>query len=429
MFKQITAFFVCIFLCLSMGYAQNAENTSLPAEKLTPSNTIVPPKLFLNCASWRCYEDFVRTELNFFDYVRDRFEADIQILIINQDNAAGGSQYTLTFIGQKNWAGKTDTLKFATKQADTDEIIRQKLVRFLKLGLIKYELPTELLDDITVDFKKRAVEQTMVKNDKWDYWVFQLGGQGNVNGGSNQISLWMNGYVSAQRITNESKLRITTDYSQNIQEYTIGEDKFRAKTENVNGNILYVKSLGEHWSAGAGYVFRRSVFQNFNAMNQISPAVEYNAFKTSENTKHQLRFLYQAGIRTHNYLEPTIFEKTHENVPFQRLDVALNLTRTWGTIGANITGFQYLHDASKYRLSFGLDLNWRVFEGFSVNISGNASYVKDQVFLPASAFDPTTILLGARQLPSSFDYWTYFGVNYTFGSINNSVVNPRFNDY
>ncbi|TAE07433.1 MAG: hypothetical protein EAZ95_18420 [Bacteroidetes bacterium] len=376
MFKQITAFFVCIFLCLSMGYAQNAENPSLPAEKLTPSNTIVPPKLFLNCASWRCYEDFVRTELNFFDYVRDRFEADIQILIINQDNAAGGSQYTLTFIGQKNWAGKTDTLKFATKQADTDEIIRQKLVRFLKLGLIKYELPTELLDDITVDFKKRAVEQTMVKNDQWNYWVFQLGGQGNVNGGSK-----------------------------------------------------YVKSLGEHWSAGAGYVFRRSVFQNFNAMNQISPAVEYNAFKTSENTKHQLRFLYQAGIRTHNYLEPTIFEKSHENLPFQRLDVALNLTRTWGTIGAIVTGFQYLHDASKYRLSFGLDLNWRVFEGFSVNISGNASYVKDQVFLPASAFDPTTILLGARQLPSSFDYWTYFGVSYTFGSINNSVVNPRFNDY
>lgn len=411
---------VWLYLAPLELYAQDAQ---------AQPQVVSPPKLFLNCASWGCYEDFVRTELNFFDFVRDRFEADIQVLIINQDNAAGGRQYTLNFLGQKAMQGRSDTLQFNTKQADTDEIIRQKLVRCLKLGLIKFDMPTEFADDITIDFKKREGEKAMVKGDKWNYWVFQLGTQGNVSGGSNQFNLWLNNYTSIQRITHQSKFVSNFNYSQNIQEYTIDNEKYRAKTENLNGSLLYVKSLDEHWSAGGGYVFQRSIFQNYNAMNQLSPAIEYNAFKTSENTKHQLRFLYQAGVRSQNYLEPTIFDVSHEVLPFQRLDITLNLTRTWGTVRTSLTGFQFLHDASKYRAGLGVDINWRVFEGFSVNVSGNANYIQNQLFLPASAFDPTTVLLGARQLPTNFDFWTYFGVSYTFGSINNSVVNPRFNDY
>jgi len=429
--KFLFAGFIYAFLvlCACNLYAQ--EKNELPAIDTTKQNnsSVNPPKLFINCASWNCYQDFVRTELNFFDYVRDRFEADIQILIITQDNAAGGQQYTLTFIGQQKWLGQTDTLRFATKQADSDEMIRQKLVRHLKLGLVRFEMPAEFNDSVTIDFKKRSAEKAMVQQDRWNYWVFNLGTQGNLSGGSNQFNLWLNNYASAQRITNKSKLTFSANYSQNIQEYTIQGEKFSAKTENANGNVLYVKSLGEHWSVGGGYTFQSSVFRNYHALNQISPALEYNAFKTSENTKHQLRFLYQAGIRSQNYIEPTIFDLTHEVLPYQRLDVTLSLTRTWGSIRTNLSGFQFLHDASKYRVGLGIDFNWRVFEGFSINVSGNANYIKDQIFLPASVFDPTAVLLGARQLPSSFDYYTYFGISYTFGSINNSVVNPRFNDY
>lgn len=425
--KNVIGLLFALFFCL--GQASKAQNT--PTEMLVKDNeqAVNPPKLFINCASWGCYEDFVRTELNFFDYVRDRFEADIQILIINQDNAAGGRQYTLTFIGQKKWEGQTEKLTFATKQADTEEIMRQKLVRYLKLGLIKFEMPIELADDIAIDFKKRAVEQTMVKNDKWNYWVFQLGTQGNLSGGSNQFNLWMSNYVSAQRITNQSKFIFSGNYNQNIQEFTVQGSKTRVKNENGSGSILYVKSLNEHWSIGGGYSFQHSIFTNYNALNQISPALEYNAFKTSENTKHQLRFLYQIGMRSHNYIEPTIFDLTHEVLPYQRLNINLSITRPWGSLGSNIRAFQYLHDARKYSIGAGLDLNWRVFEGFSINISSSATYIKDQINLRADQVDPSVIFLGGSQLASNFDYWTYFGVSYTFGSINNSVVNPRFNDY
>jgi len=104
---------------------------------LSAQDSLPRPKIFLNCPDG-CQEDFLKTELSFFDFVRDRFEADIQILIIAQDNSAGGQQITLTFIGQKQFLGVTDTLIFSTKQADSNDMIRTKGVQLLKVGLIKY---------------------------------------------------------------------------------------------------------------------------------------------------------------------------------------------------------------------------------------------------------------------------------------------------
>ena len=62
-----------------------------------------PPKIFLNCSQARCYDDFVRTELSFFDFVRDMGEADIQIMFQTQGTGAGGRKYFVNFIGQKEF--------------------------------------------------------------------------------------------------------------------------------------------------------------------------------------------------------------------------------------------------------------------------------------------------------------------------------------
>lgn len=56
--------------------------------------------------------------------MRDRFQSDVEILIINQENGSGGDNYTLVFIGRKQFEKQVDTLKFKTKQADSDEMIR-----------------------------------------------------------------------------------------------------------------------------------------------------------------------------------------------------------------------------------------------------------------------------------------------------------------
>jgi hypothetical protein len=108
----------------------------------TSSDSITPPKIFINCSGSNCYEDYLKTELSFFDFVRDRFEADVQLLIISQDSGAGGQLYTVNFLGQNTFKSQIDTLTFATKQTDTEDMIRKELLKTLKQGLVKYVLQT-----------------------------------------------------------------------------------------------------------------------------------------------------------------------------------------------------------------------------------------------------------------------------------------------
>jgi hypothetical protein len=58
---------------------------------------------------------------------------------------------------------------------------------------------------------------------------------------------------------------------------------------------------------------------------------------------------------------------------------------------------------------------------------GLVSYVRDQLYLPAGDATEEEVLLRLRQLETSYFYQVSFGVSYTFGSIYNSVVNPRLN--
>ncbi len=104
------------------------------------------------------------------------------------------------------------------------------------------------------------------------------------------------------------------------------------------------------------------------------------------------------------------------------------ITQPWGTLSAHVTGYQYLHDRSKNRLSFNVDASWRIMEGLSLTIHGSASRINNQISLARSTIRAEEALLNGRQLPTSFNYHSSLGISYTFGSINNSVVNPRFSN-
>ena len=58
------------------------------------------PKVFIDCR--RCDIDFIRTEITFVNYVWDRREADIHVLVTTQSTGSGGTEYTMAFIGQNS---------------------------------------------------------------------------------------------------------------------------------------------------------------------------------------------------------------------------------------------------------------------------------------------------------------------------------------
>lgn len=76
-------------------------------------------RVFLDCTNVFCDFDYLRTEVAFVNYVRDRAAADVHVLVTGQDAGAGGQGYTLLFIGRERFAGAADTLRFVTTPTPT----------------------------------------------------------------------------------------------------------------------------------------------------------------------------------------------------------------------------------------------------------------------------------------------------------------------
>jgi hypothetical protein len=399
--------------------------TAISAQTSSDTTT---PKIFINCSGYFCYENYLKTELSFFDFVRDRFEADVQLLIIAQQNGAGGQNYTVNFLGQNKFKNQTDTLVFATKQTDTEDMIRQQLVKTIKQGLAAYILQTTHKDKIEIVFPKREAVAAMVKQDKWNYWVFNVNMNAWLDGETNRSSISVSGTISANRITPKSKFTSSLNYGENHNSYTIDSINYSAITAYSYTNLLYVRSLNQKWSLGGVYQGFHSVFRNIQWSHKIAPAMEYNIFPTSENTRRQFRWIYQAGGVQQSYIEATIFDKKDELLPYHQLTSILIFTQPWGSLQTVLNGSQYLHDTSKYRVGLDVNVSWRVFEGFQLGIYGNFTIINDQISLAKSNIDSSVFLLNGRQLPTNMSYYSSINVSYTFGSINNSVVNPRFNN-
>src|SRR5262245_24663343 len=67
-------------------------------------------RVFLDCP--RCDEDYLRKEVTFIDYVRNREDADVHLLVTTQETGGGGVQYTLKFIGVGRFQGQDQTLTY-----------------------------------------------------------------------------------------------------------------------------------------------------------------------------------------------------------------------------------------------------------------------------------------------------------------------------
>ncbi len=383
--------------------------------------------IFLDCN--RCDLDYMRSEITFVNYVRDRNEAQVHILVTSQRTGSGGTEYTLSFIGLKEFAGINDTLIYNSKNADTEEIIRKGMVKSLKLGLIRYTSKTPLAEKITISYTAPAKQEEKVV-DPWDYWVFRMSINTYFNGEQSSSYKSLNGSLSANRVTEHLKinLSVNANYNDNIFEY---EDAGVTTTDlSVSrGQSFYglaVKSIDDHWSIGGSLSASTSTYSNTKLSLSAAPAIEFDLFPYSESTRRQLRFLYKVGFRHVDYEEPTIYEKTAENLFNENLTVSLDIKEAWGSASVSLSGSHYFHDFDKYDLGIFGELSLRLIEGLSLNIFGDFSKPHDQLSLPKGDRTQLDVLLRRKELATQYRYFVSVGLSYTFGSIFNNVVNPRF---
>ncbi len=377
---------------------------------------------------WR-YEKHTKREIPFVNYVRDVRQAQVYILYTSQRTGGGGSKITLTFIGQKNFQGVNDTLSYNTKQFETEEIKRAKLIKILKLGLMRYVARTPQYNNFSINYKLiSGVQRKTLQEikDKWNFWVFNISPDMNIESEESYKDISIRWRLSANRITENWKIQFyyTNRYNES-RNVTPDKTYVTIKRRQFLSGLL-VKSITNHWSIGAYTVAESSTWVNTHLSLSFAPAIEYNIFPYSQSTRRFLSFLYSIWAKNVKYNEVTLFNKISENLYGTSLRISQNIYEKWGNIWSSLEGSIYFHDANINRLNWEGGISYRLYEGLSFNIRGEISLIHDQLFLPKENKTTEEILLKVQQLKTNWKYELSFGFNYRFGSKFNNIVNPRF---
>jgi hypothetical protein len=410
---------------------------SAPPPAAAPPDPVPPEpaRVFLDCQTPGCDFDFFRTELTWVDWVRDRQDADIHVMVTSQPTGGGGRLFDISFDGRRSFQGESFTLTHTSQADDTTDDRRRGILKTLSFGLVRFAAGTSMAERLEIRLTTspagspgapvaEAPAGTPV-NDPWNLWVFSTSARASMNGESSSGQHNFNGSFSATRTTSDWRVRLSASGSYGESRFELSDRTIRSITRSYNGTGLLVRAVGARTSGGVRASVRSSTFQNQDLAVEIGPAFEVSFFPYDESTRRALTFEYWTGLNHFAYSEETIFEKERESRVQHRGTASLNLRQPWGTVNTSVSGSQYLHDTSLNQISLFTGLNVRLFRGLSLNVNGSYSRVRDQLNLPRGEATDDEILLRRRQLATNYRYFTSFGITYTFGSIYSNIVNPR----
>jgi hypothetical protein len=415
-------------LCLAPPHPIVGQEPPAAPAAAAPQASASALEVFLDCNSFYCDFDFFRTEINWVNWVRDRQVADVHVLVSTQSTGAGGTEFTMAFIGLRTFAGAVDTLKYVSKPAATQDEVRRGLAQVLKTGLVRFVARTSAAERLRISFEGAEGQQAAKpQHDPWNFWVFRASMNGFGNGSSSNRFINGFGSFSANRVTEAWKTNLSLNGSYDESRFELSEgDRFTAIQRNYSVDALQVKSLGDHWSAGLTGGLFSSTYSNQKRVVRLSPAVEYDVFPYKESTRRQLRFQYSIGPVHYDYDDTTIYNKVKETRVQQSATISLSMRQPWGTVSVSGSHRDFVNDPTQRNESIGGSISWRIVKGLNFNIGGNYSQVHDQIYLPKAGATDQEILVRVQELSTNYRYFVNFGLSYTFGSIFNNVVNPRF---
>lgn len=394
-------------------------------------------RVFIECKDFYCDNEYLRTEITFVNYVRDRQTADVHVLGTGQPTGSGGRELMLQFIGHNRFAGRTDVLRYVIEPNQSDDAIRVGLVRIVKVGLLRYVAETPLLKDVQINYRPaRATREPPAStsvHDRWNFWVMRVRLNGGGDGEESSKGANVSGGWTANRITESLKINVGSgiNYSQRTFQLEDESDEesggtFRTVRRSMNVNGLIAKSLTSHWSFGGRASLSSSTFVNQDRAIRAAPGIEFNFFPYAESTRRQFIVQYNLGVTRVNYDRATVFGKRAETLVDQSVLASLDVKQPWGEAEMAFEAAHFLTDVSKNHVTLFGGVDLKLFRGFSLGLDGSVERIHDQVYLAAGEATTEEILVRQRQLLTGYRYDFGFGISYTFGSIFNNVVNPRF---
>lgn len=378
--------------------------------------------LFIDCRS--CDMNYTRQEIPYVNYVRDTREAEVYLLVTNQPAGSGGQQYTLTYEGLGKFEGMNDTLIYTSNPDESNTEVRENKTNLMKMGLMRFVARTNVFNEVVISNNSEVEKVEVVDN--WNNWVFELQTSPRFNAEESYNRLFFSNSVNISKITPDIKLEMEFDMNNNRQKFIEdGVETVYLRTER-SADFLFVKSITEHWSAGLLWDLGASTNMNYKFNTEFMPSIEYDIFPYSEATHRQFRFLYSVGYQYSNYIDTTILNITSESLYKHELRMAYQVQKKWGSANISLTGSNYFHDLSKNKIELDGYMRLRIVKGLSLSVNGGIAYINDQLNLAKGDLSEAERLLRLKEQATNFSVQGGVSLTYTFGSIYNNIVNPRF---
>ena len=408
----------CVLACVFSSGVSAGQQPS------TPSNGRL--KVYLDCND--CDGDFIREEVDMVEYVRDPAEADVHVIVTSSETGSGGVERSVALLGLARFKGMDFKLRALSESSDSEDTQRQRLATAMKIGLLNYLASDGVKGGLALEVEQTPQPgQGGPATDRWNYWVMSLQGSLAMTGEESSRTLNLEGDLGADRITDDWKITMGFEVEYQREDFDLDEDEpLRAIRNQRDFDGLVARSLTDHWSIGGRGSIDSSSFDNIALRFFGGPAIEYNLFPYSQYTRRQLRFGYAIGPYRARYMEETLFFKLSDTLVQQQASVTIDQREPWGSLQAELEYSTFLPEPSRYRLQLEGDVNIRLARGLSLSLEGSTSRIRDQLSIPRRGVTPEEVLLRLRRLRSGYEYDFQLGLTYTFGSIFNTIVNPRF---
>ena len=298
-------------------------------------------------------------------------------------------------------------------------------MKIIKTGLLSYLAQKDIFEDISISYYEKTIDNDIHK-DHWNNWLFDIGLTGYFwkDEVYTENNLWST--LSILKTTNELKIDCALNVNLYRSTYTYDNDKYININKELDFDGIWVKSISEHFSAGFQSKLLYSTFSNYKLLVNIFPSFEYSIYPYSKSTRKQFSILYGIGYSYQNYIETTLFDKEKDELLAHNLSIGMKFIDKWGNLTLGLRGSNYLNNWKYNRVIFSLETQLRIAKGLFFKISGGASMVHDQINLPKSGADYEQVLLQQKEMLSTYYYYFSVGFNFTFGAIQNNIVNPRF---
>ncbi|MDZ7765897.1 MAG: hypothetical protein U5K00_16025 [Melioribacteraceae bacterium] len=306
--------------------------------------------------------------------------------------------------------------------SDSERLLQ--LVRLVKQGLVRYISKTS--DNKNIDIVYTGNAHHIPVEDSWDNWIFSVGLNGSLEGEESKKEFMWEADLDADRVKRGSKIKINGTYSNEIKEFENDNEISQTSKKERIFRLLYVNSISQKFSAGIFTEYKSKTYENISDGFNLAPAIEYSVYPYEQSVRKKFTFLYRIGWTYNNYYQRTIFSKEEESLFQHSLKIDYTIYELWGTADIFIEASNYLNDFNKNRIDFKTKLAFRLTGAFFFNVYLQASYVNDQLYIPLEEVSFEDVLLNQIKLSTQYEYRLKLGVSYTFGSIYNTIVNPRF---